>query len=101
MLAVEVLGYDVFSASIGGAPHKAASELQTSGFHAAQVAPKTNVSSTCELEERSELFFPELVRALHRLSCQAGDAMSGCLCLRPRLISRWFADLSGHFNLTY
>lgn len=61
MLAIEVLGYDVFSAPLAGAPQKAASELQTSGFHADPVAPKTDTSSDCELEERNELFFPELV----------------------------------------
>lgn len=68
MLAVEVLGYSVFSAPLAGAPQKAASELQTSGFHAAPAAPKTDTSPACELEGRNELFFPELVRAEHRLS---------------------------------
>ncbi|BDA42392.1 Cyclin-U4-1 [Coccomyxa sp. Obi] len=61
MLAVEVLGYDVFSAPLAGAPQKAAPELHTSGFHAAPVAPKTDTSSDCEIEDRDELFFPELV----------------------------------------
>ncbi len=78
MLAIEVLGYDVFSAPLAGAPRKAASELQTSGFHAAPVAPNTDTSLDCEPEGRNELFFPELVRAEHRMSCQAGGALSGC-----------------------
>ena len=62
MAALEVLGYDVFSAPLPGNPLLAALEHQTSGFSAAAVAPETEDVSEPGVDGRDELFFPELVR---------------------------------------